>query len=882
MFNFKESQPKSSLIGYQDASRGLTAEERLTTSQNKQLLAITKAYLNSWKIQLNYGNFTSVLPVIKNCIKSGLREIKESEIIGPEDDLTTAYKIGFKKRKALQEKASAEFSESNQKENQTVEALIVPREIWNRASFELKRLMFIVNPKAIEEGLKLIDQRRPIYNELLNFGRKEVELLIPDSKDTKLSPQQSLALVRNLIFGWVSTREPKVLMETEGIMENKELFLQKSQQNADVEGLVKLVGLDTVIAVPYLMDFVVQIRQDILNVPTQISDLDQVNDAFRKLNSKFLIVNPFYKLTNILEAKVGDNPTLWDDDKSKTVNLLGVNYRVPNPETLRIASLRRSVDNPARSEELLRAARLVELLNFEVKVGEVDQPEIDRLTGELNKINGQSLNLTQQLLEGKIPPEIKFSDRTLNKYIYEQLKIISDDKQVFKFAKTLREQLLNDSIELCRKYKKSGKLGPEDLNYLDYIEDIHFDLSFKLRAFVRERIKGKIRKYEYIHAKVDQLPNSLFGEINYEPDRYYDQARKMTIIDALALKSKFWIREFLFSQKSFTKEDKLAVWTTIFDWKITNLRNRLYKRTGKNHLLGFNLEEKDLNEIFPPEDFDLKKEYIQLKAQMDLISNGEFPESVKDKEAFMEYIERMGEKGISNIDEKILNKNDNHYVAEEIRKLIEKRTLYRENGSNHELEPDKKVGDKAENKDKNSSFKKEPGIRIIKMIAQLAPSEFLSNDPIGLKEIIHRETGPKTDKAIRKAAMRKLYQGFKSYLVDNGLLISDKQYNSLSMSGLAATLETGINFWSELFQTESQAIDWFNLLEKSLKISLKSKKSILKIPPYDYARDLSRQAFNVQHRIKIIKNKTNRSIESKLNQLKSLRLVKEVDAEEAK
>jgi len=529
--------------------------EGLTALQISQLTNITRGYLSNWGVQFNHHNFTSSLPVIKACIKTGLLEIKNSDAICPEDNLSLAFKIGSKERNSLKVRAAKEFSKYNQHDDAESDILAIPASMQKQAESEYEKLIFTADPKAIKEYLKLIDQRRPVYNELLQFGREQVEILIPGSKDVLLSKQESAALVRNLMFCWVSVSQSRGLIETEEIMINKQLFINNSVQDTPLMYLAKLSNLQFNEAnFAYLKDLVSQVKENLSEIPTDADDLEQVNMAFRYLHAKFLVVNPFYKLADISESDQNGNPTLWDDDKSMAVNFEGINYRVPTLKTLKLASLKRSVDDPKRSSELATAIPLVQSLSVEIQENK-DAIHTKYMTEKLNNLNEKMQKFKINLPKGEVPGEIVFSSAELNAFAETQLKVIQDEKQIYDLVRKLKTRLLSTALELIAKYQ-SGEPAKttEDaavLNKLFYTPSM---LMPKIRLFLRDRVIHRLRTFELEHSIINLGINSLAANSQDNTEQYYNQAKETTIIDALDLNSQFWIKKFLHAKENPVQE----------------------------------------------------------------------------------------------------------------------------------------------------------------------------------------------------------------------------------------------------------------------------------------------------------------------------------------
>ncbi|MCR4305808.1 MAG: hypothetical protein NUV73_01860, partial [Candidatus Daviesbacteria bacterium] len=378
MSNIDSKRQEHSLIPVPISQRDLLAiaGESLSEEQIKQIEKDTKAFLKQHKLPLSFETVNSVKPSVAQCIKDGLKQSKGSNEITFNDNLDSAFKIGFKLRIALSEKASEEYQKIKSGGKFRGE-LALPSHLTEGCLQELNNLPTkpqLLNSQAL---LEIIDKRRPVYKKLLSFTREEADKLIPGSKEIVITPEQEAGLVRNLIFSWVTQDRTNPLIETEDLIQGKATFVSKvdSIDKNKIAQLLTLIdpGLSqTPATFEYLLNLTQQVADYIQKIPQDISSLDDIGNVFRLLSSTFALAHPFSKLLDLSEDPADQGRSIWDPERSTIVKANHSLYRVPNPETLSHKAYTQDPYNPQRANDYQSAVRSVKMFIEEADAQQKD------------------------------------------------------------------------------------------------------------------------------------------------------------------------------------------------------------------------------------------------------------------------------------------------------------------------------------------------------------------------------------------------------------------------------------------------------------------------------------------------------------------------------
>jgi len=255
---------RSGLIRHPDSQADYTPLQRQHIEQ------ITQQYLKRHKLPVSYQYFTQVLPTIRTLIEQGLAQIKGSLELAPADDIKRAFSVAESIRQNTIRDARELITEGSYSDSY-YGGLALPTKLYrtSRAEILSQRLPFNADLTKSRGLVEVGLARKPVYQKLLKFARAVVAERIPGADKVELDVNQEVGLVRNLVFSWITTGEPQVLLEVEDFIHGKQDFIKQIavSESLALEQLAQATKITEPLAINYLKDLACQIGEMLGQLP---------------------------------------------------------------------------------------------------------------------------------------------------------------------------------------------------------------------------------------------------------------------------------------------------------------------------------------------------------------------------------------------------------------------------------------------------------------------------------------------------------------------------------------------------------------------------------------------------------------------------------------
>ena len=559
------SRENLSLIPFQDL-RSLSArpEEGLTEPQLRQISRITKGYLKEYRLGGSYQELTFVMPVIRSCIQEGLKQAKGAETLEPGDNLAAAYKIGYEQRRGLLNRASQEFGTESDRS-----ILALPVQLVRGAGDELSKAAVIPNLTQTRAFVSEVDRRRPVFLQLLNFAKGEVEKVIPGSTGVTLDRAQEAGLVRNLLFNWVSQGKTLPLLETEDILSHTRAYSEQfagEEREQILRELCEQAGITYLVARDYMGQLGQQINDLLRPVsPTSDPSLPDLDRAFRQLEPSFLLINPFYKLEELSQDPHGEGATIWDRDHAVIKEINGVRYRIVLPETLRFMSYRRQVEDRNEAIELEQKAKAVADILSDLNAQEqsgIAETARQRIVDEERYVT----HIRSLLRQGTAPTDLAIPEAELAAYVEKQRAVMSDERVFPAFVRDIHQQQLELAFSLLHKYQNGSPPEDEDIQNLIQVRYGGGDLFRRVTYFLRERLINRLRNIERMYASRSFYTSILASARPSTLLNFFPQSLQTTVIDVLEVRSQNWLLPYTGTPPiELSPSQNKALWSIVIE-----------------------------------------------------------------------------------------------------------------------------------------------------------------------------------------------------------------------------------------------------------------------------------------------------------------------------
>lgn len=861
---FPERSEEHSLVPSTNQELAIIAPG-LTDGQKKQLASVTRGYMRDFKL-VGYENTRAILPVIKQCTIDGLIQLKARDQIIPADNLQEAFRVGYQKRKALITDIESNLPGTDDN-TRFIGILALPRLLTRSAAEELAKKPFTPTFDSGKQMVEIAKIRQPLFRQLVKFSRDQIAQLIPGSNEVSLTPQQETGLVRNLIFGWVITGEPTLLLEVEDFMANTKNYLASVSQADDSlwTTLAKLIGRDNQPTIAYLKDLSIHVADllspVILQPPIQTDDLTMANAidlAFKQLDPYFLVVNPFNKLEVLSEDPQDKEKSIWNPEKSVKVTFDGQSYLFPSPYTLYLASYLISGQNRERSIQLKQASQYARDLLDEINAQGTDKT-ILKLQGKIEKEKAD-LEIMRQTIARRITfAEAAIPKTQIQKSIQKQRSNLAAEEAFFSWVRYNRNKLIDEGLSLLPEFLDPEK-KPTPRN-IQRLQGLYFKPGI-IRNQTMRYLRGlgsNLNDFFSIQSSSTFI-NEMAREANLDSRQAkFQMALDTTMVDLLEMRNKFWLDCLLTPKPPFTRPDLEVIWSGIVQAEQRRINKEI---AGYMSLRSIQSDiEQYRADISQYRYHPLHEALTKVEELQSLVSTGEFPE---DSPVYNRYLEAwkksLGNKLAQaiNWDKPPLTKSTATVLSPEEQDNLDV-TVFRK----ITVRP---LG--------SASI-------ILRALAKLAPVKEPSYE-VTLQNIMQNTYQRETDdpflfvnSVVLEQRQRSVIYGlYKDWLDESGIRIITEALRALVRSQDIDDLITSANVYHRLFKIEEETKRWYGHLR--IKLANQEKNNIRMfygIPPADLIREKEAQITADQEKAERLQRVANDRLKTKADKLKQLRLL---------
>ncbi len=574
----------SSLIPFKDAGMLRTADfQGYTQDQIRQLERVTGAYLKYYKLPISFTNFSQAQPGIRGCVEDGIEMSYGRREVKPGDDLLLAYTKGFGLRKQRTQQANQTMEQLRQDPNAT-SGLAIRQRMVSSAEAEIQRPAFTTSFINSEKLAALIAVRKPLLGKLVSFAVGQAEELIPGAKDVHLTSFQQTCLVRNMLAGICIYGEPKIFLEVSDFTSNREVLIKMQDRQAVISQISKMLNIEGQEVEPYLDDLLSQISLYAASVGDlgPQPPLEQLNNAYRRLNQAFLVINPFDALINLSEE---DENSIWGEQRSTVLTIHGVDYRIPWPKDLRLLAIKLESANPTRSAEARQAVVGVERL-FEDYQRYQDPSQLLSLQARKEETAAQLEQENGKIIRGDIPENNQISQEDIRKLLSSEINAAYENITRLEQINPERERILRRCFEILAQIQQqtSGGKGVDFSHLLAEIETIdRSQLKFftRTRAFLHWSVFRRFRNpWSFFH-DYDTVSSVFPGLLKNESSDPFERALSCTPLDYLSYQSDLWRVRYLFQEGNIQPVGNPRFWSEILGIEERFIHQTLWNRASQ-------------------------------------------------------------------------------------------------------------------------------------------------------------------------------------------------------------------------------------------------------------------------------------------------------------
>src|SRR3990167_3885185 len=577
---------RSGLIRHPDSRADYTPLQRQHIEQ------ITQQYLKRHKLPVSYQYFTQVLPTIRTLIEQGLAQIKGSLELAPADDIKRAFSVAESIRQNTIRDARELITEGSYSDSY-YGGLALPTKLYrtSRAEILSQRLPFNADLTKSRGLVEVGLARKPVYQKLLKFARAVVAERIPGADKVELDVNQEVGLVRNLVFSWITTGEPQVLLEVEYFIHGKQDFIKQIavSESLALEQLAQATKITEPLAINYLKDLACQIGEMLGQLPNDdLSSLsfDLIDQAFRSLKANFAIVDPFYKLNILSEDPLSNGKTIWGDSLSRVIVVDGQKYRIPHPQTLKILAYQYRSTNRPRYEEIREALISAETLfnrKADLSTGKESDEKIARQRLRVDQVDSELRELYQLLDEGKVPDSLRYTHFDIERLARQQRVTMSGEADFFHRTRRSISWLRRCAVGVIKRaYNTTWADGTDARQVVMMQKGTRREIE-KVHDFIRERVIGRIRSLEYLQIIRDpELYRQYESTPRYPMSEQFPAAIETTIIDILKIQSDVWRQDARDRFGINSDAKSLSRWRQIIKIQHRSVTDDLYELVKKH------------------------------------------------------------------------------------------------------------------------------------------------------------------------------------------------------------------------------------------------------------------------------------------------------------
>lgn len=876
--------------------QALTRKEEGTLSdqQKKQLSSITLGYLREHSILDSYTNIQRAIPVVRGCIQEGLFQAANRRRIDPSDNLTRAYRAGKEGRDDLLERIREVDTITG--EGDYLGPLALPKVDVDATLPERRSKVFEPNFTRSRALLAEIGKRRPIFGQLLELARTEVERAIPSARAVELTPEQEAGLVRNFVFAQIGMDRSFPIVEVEDFVANRDVYL--GNVNLGVDKLLGIltqgVALDDPQATKrFLGDLTKQVAERLQAIQGgQLRSFVDVTETYRRLNAYFVVENPFQRLPEFSENPEDRGKSLWDPVRTEVVSVEGKTYQVPHPEVLQFSALRaKAANNMQRAAEFERAS--VAVSHFLNEATSSEYP--DAIAAAERKLAVLRMELDQfdtQVSEGSFPREALMTGEQIHEYAQKQRETMEDERAFIPFAKAQIDSRKERAIALLGKYADGRKAEAEDAGVL---EDLHFaprEILARVRYFYRDRLTRRVVGFEKLYTEVGVDLSSIGITANLQP--FFKYGMDTSAIDILRMRSTHWRDAFLGTSRLFREGNSPLAWLSIVQFEKDRIDTALYAKAYKytsRYMINATEEEwaetaQDLaqnkaEEYLGGKDSPLRKRYERLKKWQDALVNGEVPPVSEIPASLVNAF-------ISDR-ERDLNSALGHWDPE--MRLSQALTFRLERIGMPAPEVKKYPGEKPTNREMAQRRLRRllatphgPTQIIIGSLAKMVPSDDMLVTGRSLEETVHRykpvylqfNYGPEEVKEQQRAQVREYREQYRQWLANLGYTWEDEVFNWIAPMSTHYDLSSASDLIGTMYGVEGEINKWFDHQEEKLERQTKEGAPILAAAPSTLITQKNFELSNVVKNLTNLRAQAHHQIESRVRQLTALGAIRDI------
>lgn len=516
-------------------------ETGATTAQLKDLQSILTNYLRQNKIQASWVNRKAIVPVIERCIRDGLQSVVGRSDIEPQDDLTAAFNAGFAKRRDKLDIATRKVK-SAYTEGLKESHLALNEDLVRSAQVELQTAVSRVELLNVDRVVEKGGVREAVLTDLINVAREKAEELIPGSKEVKLSVGKETGLVRNMLFSYMTTGEVNPLIEIQDILSSRGAFQAVCKDFTTWVEFCHSFGVNYHDSNEYIADLVRQMQDAINQVPLEIRSVGSLDIAYKALGNLFAIDNPF----NILE-RLSDNPkderSIWDESHSRKIEVEGQVYRIPQPQVLALYASMIQTEYPQKSN-IISKIRVPALKKVIEELGKPDEEDeaIKEIDESIANIKARSVQVGEVRQIAELPDVVLMNEVRIGKYRARQSEYMDREMEFFPLLGNFIDEEREIMVEILQRHINGEVARLAEIPTLFRIQAAPVFAQAIMKGF-HALIAGRIKAAEVVfaYANPDEERNVKVGYSDL--NKYFDDAKRATIITLLEQRSQKWIED---------------------------------------------------------------------------------------------------------------------------------------------------------------------------------------------------------------------------------------------------------------------------------------------------------------------------------------------------
>src|SRR3989338_8086093 len=509
--------------------------------QLKALQTIQTNYLRQNKIQASWLNRKETIPLIERCIKDGLASVVGRREIQPHDDLTVAFNAGLALRKAKLDQAT-EMVNYAYKEGLSESHLALNEGLIKNAYAELKTAVLRAELPNADRVIAKGEIREGVLTSLIGVAREKAEELVPGSKKVKLSITKEAGLVRNMLFSYMTTGEANPLIEIQDIVAGRDIFSGVYKDFTTWVEFCNSFDINYHDGNEYIADLVLQIQAAFNKVPVEIKSVDSLGLAYKVLGDLFTIDNPFNRLERLSDDPYDQN-SIWDENHSRKIQVENRIYRVPVPQALALYAHMIVEEDPQKSNILTQnRVPILQSTIEELEKPLEEDPEIKRIDKMITEITERSAEVGEVKKTSDLPDFVLMKPERIAELEAKQIDVTAKEIEFFPLLRRFMDEERELIVDALKRHANGELAASDEMPILFRIQAAPVFAQATMRLFTK-LAAGRIEAIEAVFAFANNETLSSSEGRHSIISKYFDEAKKATIITLLERRSQKWIED---------------------------------------------------------------------------------------------------------------------------------------------------------------------------------------------------------------------------------------------------------------------------------------------------------------------------------------------------